>query len=103
VQLAFVTFYVRLYDRKLLAKIGCYLAVGLIAIWYIWSLVGWINMCHPPGECRLQSKRSCIIIGSLHVFFNSIILFAPLPAVYAAQLSPKKKWSFLALFLLGCL
>jgi hypothetical protein len=103
IQLAFVQFYVRLYAAKPLARTGCYLSMALIAIWYIWSLVGWINMCHPPGKCELQSKKSCIIIGSLHVFFNAVILFAPLPAMYAAQLSPKRKASAMILFLLGCL
>ena len=103
VQLAFVKFYVRLYQTKTLARSGCYVSMGLIGIWYIWSLVGWINMCHPPGKCELQSKKSCIIIGSLHVFFNSIILFAPLPAIFAAQLSKKKKASTMVIFLLGCL
>jgi hypothetical protein len=103
IQLAFVQFYVRLYAAKPLARTGCYLSMTLIAIWYIWSLVGWINMCHPPGKCELQSKKSCIIIGSLHVFFNAVILFAPLPAMYAAQLSPKRKASAMILFLLGCL
>jgi hypothetical protein len=103
IQLAFVRFYVRLYEGMFLARSGCYASMGLIGVWYIWSLVGWINMCHPPGKCELQSKKSCIIIGSLHVFFNAIILFAPLPAIIAAQLSPKKKASISVLILLGCL
>jgi hypothetical protein len=103
VQLSFIQFYVRLYSNKIFARGGCYISMALIAIWYIWSLAGWINMCHPPGKCELQSKKSCIIIGSLHVFFNAIILFAPIPAVIAAQLSNKKKASMMVLFLLGCL
>jgi len=103
IQLAFVRFYVRLYESKPLAKTGCYVSMALIGVWYIWSLVGWINMCHPPGKCQLQSKKSCIIIGSLHVFFNAVILFAPLPAIAAAQLPKQKKASLVILFLLGCL
>jgi hypothetical protein len=103
VQLAFVKFYVRLYEARTLARSGCYVSMGLIGIWYVWSLVGWINMCHPPGKCELQSKKSCIIIGSLHVLFNAIIMFAPLPAMFGEQLSNKKKASTMVLFLLGCL
>ncbi|KAF2036597.1 hypothetical protein EK21DRAFT_51442 [Setomelanomma holmii] len=102
VQLALVKFYVRLYNNNITARIGCYASMLLIAIWYVWSLAGWINMCHPPGKCELQSKKSCIIIGSLHVFFNAIILFAPAPAIIAAQLSSKRKASMIILFLLGC-
>ncbi|KAL1801409.1 hypothetical protein ACET3X_001751 [Alternaria dauci] len=102
VQLGFARSYLRLYEKRVFARTACYASIVLIAIWYIWSLAGWISMCHPPGECELQSKKSCIIIGSLHVFFNSIILFAPLPAVAAAELSGKKKLWVMVLFLLGC-
>jgi len=103
IQLAFVKFYVRLYETRKLAQTGCYISMVLIAIWYIWSLAGWISMCHPPGKCELQSKKSCIIIGSLHVFFNAITLFAPLPAIAQVQMSKKKRASTMVLFLLGCL
>ncbi|USP81477.1 integral membrane protein [Curvularia clavata] len=102
VQIAFAKAYVRLYERKRVAQVACWISIGLIAIWYIWSLAGWISMCHPPGKCELQSKRSCIIIGSLHVFFNSVILFAPVPALMGVELSAKKRWSVMVLFLLGC-
>ncbi|CAE7178916.1 hypothetical protein PTTW11_06446 [Pyrenophora teres f. teres] len=103
VQMAFAQSYVRLYEKKPFARLTCYVSMALITVWYVWSLVGWINMCHPPGKCDLQSKKSCIIIGSLHVFFNSVILFVPLPALLTAQdLTMKKKWSVMVLFLLGC-
>ncbi|RMZ67621.1 integral membrane [Pyrenophora seminiperda CCB06] len=103
VQMGFAQSYVRLYDKKPFARLTCYISMALIAVWYVWSLVGWINMCHPPGKCELQSKKSGIIIGSLHVFFNSVILFVPLPALLAAHdLTTKKKWSVMILFLLGC-
>ncbi|KAH6865821.1 hypothetical protein BKA58DRAFT_227748 [Alternaria rosae] len=102
VQVAFAKSYLRLYEKRVFARIACYVSMALIAVWYIWSLAGWISMCHPPGECKLQSKKSCIIIGSLHVFFNSVILFAPIPAIAAAELSGKKKAWVMVLFLLGC-
>lgn len=103
VQLAFIKFYVRVYETARFAKIVCYASMGLVAVWYIWTLAGWISMCHPPGACNLQSKKSCIIIGALHVFFNSVILFVPVPAIVTAQLVRKEKVSMSVLFLLGCL
>jgi hypothetical protein len=76
--------------------------MALVLCWYLWSLVGWIVMCHPPGKCEIRKEKSCITIGSLHVAFNALILFAPLPAVIAAQLPQKKKKAFVLIFLLGC-
>jgi hypothetical protein len=77
--------------------------MGLILVWYIWSLAKWISVCRPPGKCEPQSKKSCIIIGSLHVFFNAVILFAPLPAIYATKIYTTNKASTVILFLLGSL
>ncbi|KAF1832082.1 hypothetical protein BDW02DRAFT_22615 [Decorospora gaudefroyi] len=102
VQLAFVQSYLRLYERKKFARNCCYMLMVWISAWYIWAILRWIAICHPPGECRLQSKESCIAIGTVHVWLNIVIILAPLPAVFAAQLSPKKKWSLFALFVLGC-
>lgn len=104
VQMAFAQSYLRLYEKKPFARLTCYISMGLITIWYVWSLAGWISMCHPPGRCDLQSKKSCIIIGALHVFFNSVILFVPVPALLVAKdLTAKKRWSIVILLLLGCL
>jgi hypothetical protein len=103
VQLAFLKFYARLYENKPLARSGCYASMGLILVWYIWSLAKWISVCRPPGKCEPQSKKSCIIIGSLHVFFNAVILFAPLPAIYATKIYTTNKASTVILFLLGSL
>ncbi|KAH8730765.1 hypothetical protein GQ44DRAFT_699821 [Phaeosphaeriaceae sp. PMI808] len=102
VQLAYVKFYSRLYEGQTLARGICYFSMGIIGIWYVWTIAWWITMCHPPGKCELQAKKSCIIIGSLHVFFNTVILLGPVPAIYSAQLGKNKKVSFLVLFLLGC-
>lgn len=102
IQFAFLKYYVRLYDTRTLLRNICYFLMGIVVIWYLWTVIGWITVCHPPGHCELQSKKSCIIIGFLHVFLNSTILFAPIPAVIAANLSSKRKWSSLGLFLLGC-
>lgn len=101
VQLAFVKAYARLYQGRGLARFGCYFSMALIGIWYVWSLIGWIRECHPPGVCKLKSKKPCIIIGSLHVFFNALILLAPIPAIISAQLSSKGKIYIFVLFLLG--
>jgi hypothetical protein len=103
VQLAFLKFYARLYESKALARTGCYATMVLIFGWYIYALAKWISFCHPPGKCEPQSKNSCIVIGSLHVFFNAIILFAPLPAIYATKIYKTSKATTAILFLLGSL
>jgi hypothetical protein len=103
VQLAFMKFYARIYCTIPLARIGCYVTMGLMGIWYVWSVVAWAVRCHPPGKCSLLIKRNCIVIGALHVFFNAVILLAPLPAIFKMQLSKKMKASTMVLILLGCL
>jgi hypothetical protein len=103
VQLAFMKFYARLYSNIPFARNGCYVIMVMMGGWYIWSCSRWISKCHPPGKCNLLAKRSCIIIGALHVLFNSVILVAPLPAIFSAQLSRKMKASTMVLLLLGCL
>ncbi|KAF1911283.1 hypothetical protein BDU57DRAFT_507131 [Ampelomyces quisqualis] len=102
VQLAFIKFYARLYDAKILARIACYFSMGLVGIWYIWSLVKWIIICPSDNKCYLQSKKACIIIGSLHVFFNAVILLAPIPAMFAARFSSEGRCWTMMIFFLGC-
>jgi hypothetical protein len=103
VQLAFLKYYARLYETKTLARSACYVTMVLIFGWYIYALSKWISFCHPPGACQPQSKNSCIVIGSLHVFFNAIILFAPIPAIYATGIYKTHKTTTASLFLLGSL
>jgi hypothetical protein len=103
VQLAFLKLDARLYDNKPLARSGCYATMVLIMVWYIWTLAKWISVCHPPGKCEPQSKKSCIVIGSIHVLFNAVILFAPLPAMYSTKIYKTNKATTALLFLLGSL
>jgi hypothetical protein len=101
VQIAFCKYYVRLYEHKRLVGIGFYCFMGLITIWYIWSIAGWVSLCHPPGRCNLQSKKACIANGSIHVAFNAMNFCASVPAILTGALSKQMKSSAGVLCFLG--
>jgi hypothetical protein len=103
VQLAFLKFFARFYEGKTLARNGCYATMVLIAIWYIWSLAKWASVCHPPGKCVRVSKKACVIIDSLHVFFNVVILITPLPVIHATKIYKTHKATTVVFFLLASL
>ncbi|KAF2866962.1 hypothetical protein BDV95DRAFT_648047 [Massariosphaeria phaeospora] len=103
VQLAFLNFYLRLYEGRPLPRMFCYFLITAVALWYAISMGIWISRCHPPGTCGLPGKAACAAIGSFHVAFNALIMVIPIPAVLNMRLSaPKKLCTICAVLRMDC-
>lgn len=91
--------------------ITSYVALSVISCWWISAFISEVTACIPleaawtpglHGKC-INDREMCTAVGMLHIVFDSLILFLPIPLIWKLRIPNSARIAITLLFGVGIL